>query len=314
MGLGRGSLRILVTGCNGFIGSHLVPALLERGYDVIGMDLKGTFENGNLGSVRNKIQALEADIRQYDSLQRIDVGAVDFVHHLAAIASPGVCNARPNEAYDTNVYGVFNVMRFAKGHNVKKVVFTSSSHVYGISPRYVPTPEIQPVWLQEDTYTSTKIIGEYIVRLFYENYSIPYTTIRLFNCYGPGQTTDYLIPAKIAEGLNTGVIRLRGRLVKKDFVYISDVINAYVRLLESDYVGEMNVGSGVSVTLETVVSHIAKELGVELTFLADNDPVTFMQCDTSRSKKVLGWEAKVPLERGIAMTVESMRRLRGASR
>lgn len=298
--------RILVTGAAGFMGSYLIPALVERGYQVIGLDLKGAFENGNLKGVINRIEVVEADITNYGELEKLGFD-VDYIHHLAAIAAPGVCSAQPKLAYDVNVLGTHNVLRFAKSHDVKRFLLTSSAHVYGISPRYMPTPEIQPVWLQDDVYTATKIVDEYLVRLFYENYSLPYTTIRLFNSYGPRQTTDYFIPAKIQEALKTGKILLRGRQVKKDFVYITDVIDAYVKILESDFVGELNVGSGAATSLETVARYISKALKAELSFGEDGS-ATSMQSDISRARKILGWEGKVGLEEGLDKTIESMRR------
>ncbi|MDA4122203.1 MAG: GDP-mannose 4,6-dehydratase [Thaumarchaeota archaeon] len=296
--------RILITGAAGFMASYLIPTLVEKGYDVIGLDMKGAFENGNVKGIINRIKVIEADITNYSELEKLDF-KVDFIHHLAAIAAPSVCTAQPKLAYDVNVLGTHNVLRFAKSNDVKRFLLTSSAHVYGISPRYVPTPEIQPVWLQDDVYTATKIMDEYLVRLFYENYSIPYTTIRLFNSYGPRQTTDYFIPAKIHEGLETGKILLKGRYVKKDFIYITDVIDAYVKILESDFVGEINVGSGVSTSLETLARFIAKSLNVELTF-ADEDSATSMQSDISRAKKILGWQTKIGLEEGLKRTIESI--------
>ena len=132
----------------------------------------------------------------------------------------------------------------------------------------------------------------------------PYTTIRLFNSYGPNQTKDYFIPAKIYEALGTGRIHLAGRFTKNDFVFISDVVDAYIKLLESDFVGEINIGSGVSTTLESIAKLISETIGVPLTF-APEEAFTFMQCDTSRAKRVLGWEARVPLEAGLRRTIES---------
>ena len=277
--------RILVTGAAGFMGSYLVPALLERGYEVVVLDKKGAFENGNLKSVINRTSVFEADITSSSDLEKIDVN-VDSVHHLAAIAAPPQCNAQPKLAYEVNVLGTHNVLRFANSRNVKRFLLTSSAHVYGISPRYMPTPEVQPVWVQNDIYIATKILDEYLVRLYYENYGMPYATVRLFNSYGPRQTSDYFIPAKIAEALNTGKIFLRGRYVKKDFVYITDVIDAYIKILESDYVGEVNIGSGTPTSLETVARYIANSLKVDLTF-ADDNSESCMQADTSRAKKVL---------------------------
>jgi len=301
--------RILITGAAGFMGSYLVPALVQKGYDVVGLDLKGAFENGNLKGVVNRIKVVEADITNHGELERLGF-EVDYVHHLAAIAAPGVCAAQPKLAYDVNVLGTHNVLRYAKSHNVKRFLLTSSAHVYGISPRYMPTPEIHPVWLQDDVYTATKIVDESLVKLFYENYSMPYTTIRLFNCYGPRQTTDYFIPAKIHEALEKNKIVLRGSNVKKDFVYITDVIDAYVKILESDFVGELNVGSGAATSLGTVARYIAKALNVELS-LAEDDLATSMQSDVSRARKILGWQTRVGLEDGLDMTIDSMKRQRG---
>lgn len=299
--------RILITGAAGFMGSYLVPALLKKEYEVVGLDKKGAFENGNLKDVINKIQVIEADITNYSELEKLDIN-IDYVHHLAAIAAPGLCAAQPKLAYDVNVLGTHNILRFANSKDVKRFLLTSSAHVYGISPRYMPTPEVQTLWFQgHDIYTATKILDEYLVRMFYENYSMPYATIRLFNSYGPRQTADYFIPAKVDEALRTGKIHLRGRYVKKDFVYITDVIDAYVKILESDFVGEVNIGSGAATTLETVARYIAKSLKVELTF-ADDTGETSMQADTSRAKKVLNWQTTIPLEKGLDMTIESMRK------
>lgn len=297
--------RILVTGAAGFMGSYLIPVLVEKGYDVVGLDVKGAFEKSNLKGVLKRIRAVEADITSRSELEKLNL-QVDYVHHLAAIAAPSVCNANPKLAYDVNVLGTHNVLNFAKSHDVKRFLLTSSAHVYGISPRYMPTPEMQPVWLQDDIYTATKIMDEYLCRLFYENYSMPYATIRLFNSYGPRQSVDYFVPAKIYEALKTGKILLRGRNVKKDFVYITDVIAAYVKLLESDFVGEINIGSGTPTSLETVARHIAKSLKVGLEFLEDG-PATSMQSDISRAKKVLRWEPKVSLEEGLDRTIAAAR-------
>ncbi|MDG6990342.1 MAG: NAD-dependent epimerase/dehydratase family protein [Nitrososphaerota archaeon] len=297
---------ILITGAAGFMGSYLVPRLLSDGYDVTALDLKGAFTKGTLRGVENKIRVVEVDITNYEELNRVDVHP-DYIHHLAAIAAPGLCHAQPKLAYDVNVLGTHNVLRFAKSRDVKRFLLTSSAHVYGISPRYMPTPEIQPVWLQDDVYTATKIIDEYLVRLFYENYSLPYTTIRLFNSYGPRQTTDYFIPAKIDEALRTGKIVLRGKSVRKDFVYITDVIDAYVKMLESDFVGEINVGSGIPTSLGEVASYIAKSLKAELQFAEDDSPSS-MQSDVSRARKAIGWEATVKLEDGLNTTIESIRK------
>ena len=120
--------------------------------------------------------------------------------------------------------------------------------MYGISPKYMPTDERHPLALQ-DTYTTTKIMGESLCQLFYSNHNLEYLVSRLFNAYGPGQSTDYFIPAMISKA-KSGHIELRGRHVTKDFVFVDDVVDAFAKALVSDYVGEMNIGSGLQTTLE----------------------------------------------------------------
>ncbi len=178
----------------------------------------------------------------------------------------------------------------------------STAHVYGISPKYMPTDENHPLALL-DTYTSTKILGESLCQLFYSNHHLAYITTRLFNGYGPGQNTDYFIPAMVAKA-KTGRIELRGRNITKDFVYVEDVGDAFIRALMSDYVGEVNIGTGKQSTLEYVARHIAKALGAELTF-SSVDPAgpTHMQCDPTRALKILGWKASTPIEQGLDKTI-----------
>ncbi len=151
--------------------------------------------------------------------------------------------------------------------------------------------------------TSTKILGESLCQLFYSNHHLAYVTTRLFNGYGPGQNTDYFIPAMIGKA-KSGKIELRGRHITKDFVFVEDVGDAFVKALMSDYVGEINIGSGNQTTLEYVASYIAKALGAELSFSkVDPSGPTHMQCDPTRALKILGWKAMTPIEKGLDRTI-----------
>jgi UDP-glucose 4-epimerase len=222
--------------------------------------------------------------------------------HLAAIAAPLECEKRPEKAFLVNVQGTYNVLKFAQRKGVRKVIFSSSAHVYGISPKYMPTDEKHPLALQ-DVYTTSKILGESLCQLFYSNHNLEYVTSRLYNAYGPGQNEDYFIPAMISKA-KTGRIELRGRAVTKDFVFVEDVADAFVKALTSDFVGEVNIGSGRQTTLEFVADHIAKAFRAKLTF-STVEPAgpSHMQCDTERARRILGWEAKTSIEQGLDRTL-----------
>lgn len=297
---------MLISGASGFVGSYVIPLLIENGADVYALDTAAGFSSGNLKEFERRMTMLEGDITNFSDLQSIQK-RVDYIIHLAAIAAPRQCDDHPAKAFDVNVRGTFNVLKFAAQCHARKFLFASTAHVYGISPKYMPTDERHPLALQ-DTYTTTKIIGESLCQLFYGNHNLAYTSVRLFNSYWPRQSLDYFIPSMIKQGYE-GKILLRGRNVTKDFVYITDVADAYLRALLSDYIGEINIGSGAQTSLETVARYIAKALGAELAFAETQDKgPTYMQSDVSRAKTVLGWNPSTPLETGLDQTIKSFKR------
>ena len=230
-------MRVLLTGSEGFIGKHVRTTLVAHGHEVIPFDL-----------------ALGDDITKPMAARDIEA-----VVHLAALASPSACDARPAEAFQINVHGTLEVLKMALASNAKKFVFSSSAHVYGVGPRYFPTDEVHPLSLG-NTYTTTKILGEQLCHLYFENHGLPYTTLRLYNAYGPGQSAGYFIPDMVAKA-QSGTLVLTGASTTKDFVYIDDVAKAFALAVESPFVGPINVGSGVESSLGDVASQIAKEFG-----------------------------------------------------
>lgn len=297
---------VLVTGAGGFLAQYIIPRLLKSGAEVVGLDVRDGFESGGTTAFKSKVRLVECDVTDYSRLMEIG-GKCDYVVHLAAIAAPIKCEENPDRAFVTNVQGTFNVLRFAKEKKAKKFVFASTAHVYGISPKYIPTDERHPIALQ-DVYTTTKILGESLCQLFYSNHSLRYTTTRLFNGYGPGQSEDYFIPAMISKA-KKGSIELRGRQITKDFVYAEDIAEAYHGTLLSDYVGEINIGTGKQTTLEYIARYIADAFGAKLSF-ASIEPAgpTHMQCDTTRAERVLGWKAETSMEVGLAKTIRASRK------
>ena len=297
---------VLVTGAGGFLASYIIPELLDRGAEVIGIDLKDALDNGNLNSVKSKLKLIEADITNLSELERVGVNC-DYVVHLAAIGAPALCDRDPAKAFLTNVQGTFNVLKFSTRKSVKRLLFSSSAHVYGISPKYVPTDERHPLALQ-DIYTTTKVIGESLCQLFYSNHNLEYITTRLFNSYGPRQSTDYFIPAMISKA-KKGRIELRDRHVTKDFVYVDDVAEVFVKALTSEYVGEINIGSGVQTKLQDVAKYIADAFKAELIFSnVETGGPTHMQCDTTRASGILGWKAVTSMKEGLDKTIAALKR------
>jgi len=291
--------KVLVTGAAGFIGRHLLPALVKEGYEVTALDKADALRHlhGSWGEV-------EADICDHARIEYLGrTLRFDCIIHLAALAAPRVVEkTAPSETFRINVLGTYNVLRMAKEAGVKRVVFPSSAHVYGISPKYMPTDETHPLALQ-DVYTTSKILGEQLCHLFYENHQISYVTLRMFNGYGPRQSLDYFIPAMINQAMNGNIV-LRGRHITKDFIYVSDMVDAILTVLPSDYVGPLNVGTGIQTTLEAVASYIAKAFNVKLSFAETDDRgPTHMQCDNSRLKS-FGWQPKIRIKEGLTKTIE----------
>ena len=279
-------MRIAVTGASGFIGRHVTAALNKVGHEVIGLDLGAPDPHC--------VEWIHADVTR--PLQRIY--GIDAVIHLAAIAAPRECDKNPSKAFDVNVNGTMQVLRMAMESGARRFVFSSSAHVYDIPPRYFPTDETHPLRLN-NTYTTTKLLGEQLCQLFWENHGLPYTVLRLFNAYGPGQSAGYFIPDMLAKA-KKGPIDLQGGKTTKDFVYVEDVARAFVNALETSFVGAVNIGTGVETPLYEVANRIAQAAGVPCTPADDDAYSTRMKADWRRAKRVLWWQPTVSVEEGLA--------------
>ncbi len=275
-------MRVLVTGARGFIGRHLCKFLSDQNHDVLEWDLPDQDITGDLVNPR----------------------PLDAVVHLAAVASPGLCDRDPALAFLVNVRGTHNVLKMAVAAGAKRFILASSAHTYGIPPSYRPTDERAPLSIF-DTYTTTKLLSEQICQLFYDSYGLSYTAIRLFNGYGPGQPAGYFIADKIQQAM-AGDFDLRDHQVTKDWVYIDDVVRAYASTLESQFVGAINIGTGIETDLETIANKIAKAFGVQVAIQPTSSPPTHMCADISRAKRVLGWEPAVSLEEGLDATIAAI--------
>jgi UDP-glucose 4-epimerase len=276
-------MRVCVTGAAGFIGEYVCRALVQDHHDVTVLDVREPMWT---------TQWVDADI-----MKPLPVGKYDAVVHLAAMANPRECEQFPENALAINVGGTWNALNMAMASGAKKFVFASSAHVYGISPKYLPTDEEHPLWMQ-NTYTMSKILGESLCSLYYANHGLAYTTLRLYNAYGPEQSRGYFIPDMLHKANHLGNISLPGGNTTKDFVHVTDVADAFRRAVETSFVGPINIGTGVETRLSTIASQIADHYNaaVETT---PSLSATRMQANRGRAYRVLGWEPTVKVEDGI---------------
>jgi len=291
-------MKVLVTGGSGFIGTHVVRALRKSGHIAIVLDIAPPRFHANVF----------ADITQ--PLPRgAPLDDLDAVIHLAALANPRECDANPAKAFNVNVNGTHQVLKMALESGAKKFVFSSSAHVYDIPPRYMPTDEVHPLRLN-NTYTTTKILGEQLCQLYFENHGLSYTTLRLFNAYGKGQGLGYFIPDMVKKA-ESGFIDVKGANTTKDFVHVEDVARAFVLALDTDFVGPINIGTGVETALAEVVRVIVSGIrsradsvgaAIDTNFIYDADP-TRMQADRNRAAKVLGWAPAINIWEGLRAVI-----------
>ena len=285
---------VLVTGAAGFIGTHVRRALCGSGHKVIGLDVT-PYPMETYGE-----EGIMADITK----PLPPIPGLDAVIHLAALAAPRECDANPTRAFDINVNGTLQVLRMALDSGATKFVFSSSAHVYGISPHYLPTPESHPLALG-NTYTTTKILGEQLCSLYFENHGLSYTTLRLFNAYGPGQALGYFIPDMMKKAKSGDIDLGPGGHVTKDWVWVEDVARAFVLALETPYVGPINIGTGVETALHLIAGRIASENGHVCKVDAANESATRMCGDIARAERILGWTPKMTLKEGLSGILNS---------
>ena len=296
--------RVLVTGAAGFIARHLIPALVGAGYEVIALDKEATSGFRVISDDKPHFTYLCWDICNQSDMELLGRELeIDAVIHLAALAAPRVAETIPAETFRINVLGTYNVLKIAREAGAKRIVFPSTAHVYGISPKYLPTDENAPLALQS-TYTVSKILGEQLCALFYLNYNLSFVVLRMFNGYGPGQSSDYFIPSIINQALKGDVV-VHGKEITKDFVYVEDIVEAMMRALSSNYVGVLNIGTGIQTSLGFVAEFIATHFNRKLEFAGEPDDKgpTRMQCDYSRAQATLGWSPQTSLTDGLVKTL-----------
>jgi UDP-glucose 4-epimerase len=296
-------MRAVVTGGAGFIGSHLVDSLVERGDDVLVVD---DFRNGreqNLADSIDSIELVRRDIGEED-LDDL-VGEGDVVYHLAGMADIVPSIENPYGYFMTNVTGTFRMLEAARRAGASRFVYVASSTCYGIPDTY-PTAEDAPI----DTrfpYAQTKYQGELLVRHWAQVYQLPAVSLRFFNVYGPRTRTSGTYGAVFGVFLAQKIAGEPFTVVgdgeqTRDFTYVSDIVDALVRTADSDVVGEViNIASGQPQSVNRLVELIGGPV-VHVPKRPGEPDCTW--ADISKARELLGWEPKVSFEDGVARMLE----------
>jgi len=305
----------LVTGGAGFIGSHIVERLVAEGNKVRVLDNLSSGRFRNLQAVEGKIEFVEGDIRDWSAVQKA-VRGVDFVLHQAALRSVPKSMELPREYNEVNVNGTVNVLRGASEAGAQKVVFASSSSIYGTCEVF-PQREDYPVHVISP-YALTKKIGEEYCRLFSEVYSLPTVCLRYFNVFGPRQSLDddyaVVVPKFITCLLKKESPPVYGDgLQSRDFTFVSNVVDANLAALRGDLGGGevVNVACGEPKTVLSLAEVITKNIssnGVRPRFLPPRaGDVRKTHADVTRLKKLLGLAPRVSFEKGLQATIDWFR-------
>lgn len=311
---------VLVTGADGFIGSHLTQELVNQGYKVRAFVMYNSFNSwGWLDSLetnlKENIEVFSGDIRDPYGVKEAMKGCNAVLHLAALIAIPYSYHS-PETYVDTNIKGTLNILQAAKELNIEKIVHTSTSEVYG-SAQFVPINESHPLQGQSP-YSASKIAADQLAFSFYTSFDLPVSIIRPFNTFGPRQSARAVIPTiitQIAKG-NTQ-IELGAVFPTRDFSYVSDTVNGFISaLISPDGIGEVvNIGSNFEVSIENTTHLIADLMGSKIQIKTgamrlrpDKSEVDRLWADNSKAKKLLNWEPAYGgldgFKRGLAHTIE----------
>jgi NAD dependent epimerase/dehydratase len=321
-----GNDRVLVTGAAGFIGSHLVEALVRRGCRVRAFvrynSLNGWgWLDGLPEETLRGVEVFPGDIRDYHGVRESMVGCRE-VFHLAALIAIPYSYQSPESYVETNIKGTLNVLQAVRHSDVERVVVTSTSEVYGTA-QYVPIDERHPLQGQSP-YSATKIAADKLAESFHRSFGTPVTIVRPFNTYGPRQSARAVIPTIIAQLLRgSAELRLGSISPVRDLNYVDDTVEGFMAVGESACcIGEeVNIATGEGISIEEIARTLVRELNPHATIVVDEErlrpresEVQRLVGDSSKARAMTEWRPRVDLVDGLRRTVEWMRRPENLSR
>ncbi len=307
--------RVLVTGSEGFIGSHLTERLVELGAEVTALVQYNSFNNWGWidtfdKNIKDSINVVTGDIREYDGIKRIIKGQ-EVVFHLAALIAIPYSYLSPMAYVRTNVEGTTNVLEACREYGVQKIVHTSTSETYGTA-LYVPIDEKHPIQGQSP-YSASKIGADKIAESFYRSFDLPVATIRPFNTYGSRQSARAVIPTIISQILSgKKKIKLGSLIPTRDFNYVKDIANAFIKIAESDKtIGQvLNAGSNYEISIGNLAKKIIDIIGEKVEIVCDDErlrpeksEVNRLLADNTKIKELTDWRPEYTLDAGLEETI-----------
>jgi len=305
--------KVLVTGADGFIGSHLTEMLAAKGYKVKALSQYNSFNNwGWLEDVncKDQIEVLTGDIRDPHYCKHITQN-IDIIFHLAALIAIPYSYVAPDSYVDTNIKGTLNICQAAKENGNIRVIHTSTSEVYGTA-QYVPIDEKHPLQPQSP-YSATKIAADAMAMSFYNAFELPVTIARPFNTYGPRQSARAVIPTIITQ-ISNGMkeIKLGDVSPTRDFNYVEDTCRGFLALAESDKtIGQtVNIGSNFEISVGDTLNIIKELMDSDVKFVTDEQrirpeksEVFRLWCDNTQIEKMTGFQPQVDIREGLERTI-----------
>ena len=314
------SATILVTGADGFIGSHLTEALVRSGFKVRALVYYNSFNSWGwldecADDVKGQFEVFAGDIRDPHGVKAAMKGC-DAVLHLAALIAIPFSYHSPDTYVETNIKGTLNVLQAARELGIKRIIHTSTSEVYGTA-QFVPITERHPLQGQSP-YSATKIAADQLAYSFHASFDLPVVTIRPFNTYGPRQSARAVIPTiitQIANGSRT--IKLGATTPTRDFSYVQDTVSGFIAALTSDAgLGEViNLGSNFEISIGNTAQLIAETMGATIEIVTDevrkrpeNSEVERLWADNTKAKEIFNWRpacsGRDGFKQGLAETID----------
>ena len=311
--------KVLVTGSEGFIGSHLVEKLMDEGYEVRAFVLYNSFNSwGWLDSfpkeVLDKIDVFLGDVRDPNSVRKAMDG-VDAVMHLAALIAIPYSYQAPDAYVDTNIKGTLNVLQAARDLNIERILITSTSEVYGTA-KYIPIDEKHP-FQGQSPYSATKIGADRLAESFYRSFDLPVTIVRPFNTFGPRQSARAVIPTIITQLLSgKEEIKLGALKPTRDFNYVKDTVSGFVEIMKSDKtIGEeINIATQKEISIGELAEELIRQINPAAHIVFDNERIRPQKSEVERllgsNKKICeltNWKPKYSFEQGVSETIEFLK-------
>ena len=305
--------KVLVTGADGFIGSHLTEMLLEQGYQVKALSYYNSFNYwGWLDNISHQnLEVITGDVRDPHFCKHITQD-IDVIYHLAALIAIPYSYVAPDSYVDTNVKGTLNICQAAKENGVKRVLVTSTSEVYGTA-LYVPIDENHPKQPQSP-YSASKIGADMMAMSFFNAFELPIVVVRPFNTYGPRQSARAIIPTIITQIANGAKeIKLGDLTPTRDFNFVKDTCRGFIELAKCDAaIGqEVNIASNYEISMRDTLEMIAKIMNSDVKFIEDEQrlrptksEVFRLWGDNAKMKELTGFEPEYSIEQGLRETVE----------